>query len=266
MTRLTCNVMVPRTHQYPYEAIHEGLQAAGVLPAADYTQADVLVTWSPWHGSNREHAMSGHRGPVIVMENGWLQPIAGKRYWSVCLWGWNGTGVWPAPHDEGYRLYGQLRPISSLIYDKSYHNGDGPVVVVEQRGHTSDRRTMPTDWHRHTALGLDNAGHYVLMRRKADTTTPLDFLYQYRPKCVVTWSSAFASWAVLVGVPVIYCGPSIWTWEIGQYWSGRGALPMSRPVTLELMAAQARIMRALAWSQWTEEEIAAGTPFKRLLG
>lgn len=257
------HLQIPNDPGHPHEAVVAGLQAIGLQesrPGSSKSEPYVLVTWSPWLDGHRDRLMREWPGPVIVVENGWLQPINGKPYWSVCLWGWNGTGVWRWENDGGERFNNQTRGWRERRWAPMMAHDDpnGPLVVVEQRGHPTDPRTMPRAWFVTTRERLSG---FIDLRLKCDPEPIDEYLVRLKPRGVLTWSSAVASWALVLGIPVAYAGPSIWCWELATRWNGHGEPTLRLPG----YSYRKEVFSRLAWSQWDEEELASGRPFKRLL-
>lgn len=238
-------VLVPRTLQYPWSAVDAGLRRAGV-ETTDRGDEDILVTWSPWAQTPRAHAEREFRAagkPVICCENGWLSPIQGMPYYQLGLDGWNGTGRFPPGDDRRWGSWGlRLRPWRLRT--------SGNALIIGQRGHPWDARTMPPRW-------LDeftpDCGRPVI-RRPRDATRPLAADLE-DADVVHTWSSNAASWAVVAGVPVVQHGPNL---MVSALASAPGAL-------CRYTGPREPVLERLAWAQWSEEEISSGEPFRRLL-
>ena len=77
------------------------------------------------------------------------------------------------------------------------------------------------------------------------------------PRAVVVWGSSSAVQALVAGVPVFFEAPHIIVEDACE----RGIKNIDRPSTRDRLPA----FEALAWAQWSLEEIAAGEPFRHLL-
>jgi hypothetical protein len=237
---------VPNAPGYPYHAILEGLNRAG-FAVVDHGDADVLVTWSPWLGSNRhaiQRCFDEARKPVIVMENGWLTPIRGKTFWQVALGGWNGQGTFQA--GDAARWHGWDIGLAPW----RQHRG-GYALVIGQRGHETDRRTAPFGWHDSEEFVLQEAS--VIVRRSRDAAAPLG-MQLARAGEVHVWTSNVASRAVLEGIPVVQYGPTLMVHELAS----RPGQPLRRPERLP-------VLERIAWAQWHDDEVRSGEPFGRLV-
>lgn len=242
---LSACLAVPRRPAYPYDAIVAGLDALGIRQRPDDT-ADVLVTWSPWAGTPRKtmaESFNRQGKPVVVMENGWLPRIGGESYYQAALGGWNGTG--------DYRPGGPERWPSWQVPMRPWQDGDH-VVVVGQHGSKLDRMSSTPDWHQ--AVSIEWPAPVI--RRDKHEDRPLEHDLEGAHACVV-WTSTKACIALLMGVPVIRLGPTLICAEACGTRLSQLATP-PKPNRLSMF-------EQIAWAQWSEQEIAAGTPFERLL-
>lgn len=245
-----CVAIPPTFDLYPFEPVITGLKAMGctVVQPHQSLDADFLVNWSPWNGSRRQAIQkhfADHRKPVIVMENGWLPLIHGKRYYQAALNGWNGTGQFVACGAGRWESWEVgLKPWKRAT--------DRPVVlVIGQRGHPSDDRTAALDWHLRLPI-LDVPPERVI-RRPRETTRPLFQDMEAATEAHV-WTSNAAAECIIHGVPVIQHGPNLMVSALA-----------TRPGQALYRGERTREFRRLAWAQWSAEEIATGEPFRGLL-
>lgn len=239
-------VLVPDAAPYPVAAIRRGLERLG-LDLVNRPDADLLVTWSPWLGSNRHAAQRDFDGlgkPVVVVENGWLSPIRGVAYYQVARDGWNGTGSFLAG-TGGARWWSWALPVVP------WRDGGRAALVVGQWGHPHDRRNAPPHWQETLKLPPG----WSACRRQKRSTRPLEADLAAASRCVV-WTSAAASWAVLMGVPVHYLGPNLMVAALAA-----AGLDLDHPA----MPEREPELERLAWAQWSADEIATGEPFERAL-
>lgn len=236
-------VHVPRDDRYPWQAVDAGVRAAGLRPVTG-SPWDVLVTWSPWVRSPRERLARMSR-TVVVLENGWLSPIQGKRYYQVQLNSWNrGHGArFVGGGPERWQSWGvHLAPWR--------HHLRAPYMVLGQAGHPYDRRSAAPNWANEILDYYAPAGAFL--RPKASGTLLSQDID--RAGAAVTWSSNAASWCLVHGLPVIAYSETLMTRDLavgpGEPW-----LPGDRE----------SVFSALAWAQWNAEELASGEPFRRLL-
>jgi hypothetical protein len=236
-------VMVPRDDRYPWREVDAGVRAAGLRPVVE-SGWDVLVTWSPWVRSPRERLAKQSR-VVVVLENGWLTPIEGERYYQVQLNSWNrGRGArFVGGGPERWASWGvPLRPWRARL--------NAPYMVLGQTGHPYDNRSATPGWANEI---LDYyAPHGAFLRPKGSGTPLLEDIE--RAGAAVTWTSNAASWCLVHGLPVVAYSEALMTRELaiapGEPW-----VPGDRE----------SVFSALAWAQWNKEELASGEPFRRLL-
>lgn len=236
-------VAVPRDDRYPWRAIDAGVRAAG-LQRVHAEAWDVLVTWSPWVRSPRERLARQSR-IVVVIENGWLNPIQGQRYYQVQLNSWNrghGARFVGGPADR-WRSWGvELAPWRDRI--------GAPYMVLGQSGHPYDRRSVAPNWTNEILDYYAPSGAFL--RPKASGTPLIEDIAS--AGAAVTWSSNAASWCLVNGLPVIAYSETLMTRDLavgpGDPW-----VPGDRE----------SVFSALAWAQWNAEELASGEPFRRLV-
>jgi hypothetical protein len=239
--------LIPNMEPYPRAAILAGLSAAGIGHGR-LSQADALVTWSPWNESYRAgwvKVFESERRPIIVVENGWLSPVNGVPYFQVALDGWNGTGRFPTGDASRWNAWGV--PMEAW----RHRAVGGTVLVCGQRGHHSDPRTSTKDWLE-TVQHPSWAGRTVV-RRPREILRPLAADLEQAAECHV-WSSNAATHAILAGVPVVQWGPNLMVSALA-----------SRPGEPLRCDPRAPVLAPLAWAQWSAEEIATGLPFARLM-
>lgn len=253
---------------YPGLAIQRGATACGWSEVTKPADANVLVTWSPWLDSSRDRIARTFRGPVIVCENGFLSPIDGVPYFSMCLEGWNGGGQWRNGHTATTQWSRKTTQRVEELHRTSYWDRCGPVAIIEQTGHPSDPRTVNkpgSAWVTKVQQALLKHDLPSVVRLKLDVSDqlPIDrWLNHVRPRGVVTWSSAVASWALLFNIPVALCGRAAWTWELCTRWLDLDQPPVfAYPRESEVLA----VFNKLLWSQWNEAELSTGNPLRRLV-
>lgn len=248
-------LVIPPTSAYPVAAIEAGISACGYgtrVHSFDPSTVDVLITWSPWNGSRRQayQEVCDARGvPVIVVENGWLDPMpmncpmAGQRMYQVAVGGWNGTGLFLRGGGP-QRWDGWQVPIHPWKADAS----GGYRLVIGQRGGPDDLRTAPPDW--------EDVSHWSGCARVRPKTAPersLDADLSGASECHV-WTSNAATRALLAGIPVIQHGPNLMTSELA-----------SKPGEDRVYGDRLAVFRKLAWGQWTVAELGTPEPWKRAL-
>jgi hypothetical protein len=238
-----CLAIPPLDDNYPWRAVREGLTRLGFeVRLGVHVGADALVTWSPWHGSQRQALQGRYTAegkPIIIMENGWLSPVSRVPFWQVARDGWNGTGTFRADGPARWRSWG--------LAEMPWTHRGGYALVCGQRGHPSDPRTSLPGWHERL-----QAGQLPVVRRARDATRPL--LADMKGAAEVhVWTSNAASVAVMLGIPVVQHGPNLMVSAMA-----------SRPGEPLYRGDRGLELERLAWAQWDSLEIAAGEPFARL--
>lgn len=250
MKRYVTVALPPVDEAYPWRAVVRGLERIGYtvrMGAGEFEKSEFLVTWSPWNQSFRQ-ALAGHferaGKPVIVLENGWLSPLAGQPFYQAALGGWNGTGRLPLTadrFDRRWRSWGVS--LAPWVEPAGRH-----ALVIGQKGGPNDDRTAAPDWHENVVIGRE-----TVIRRSPRSSRPLAL--DLAQACEVhVWTSNAASWALAAGVPVIQHGPNLMVSELA-----------SRPGQPLKYGDREAVFSGLAEAQWTADELSAGTPFTRLL-
>lgn len=252
---------IPPLEEYPWHAVKAGLERIGYdVLGGMVPDCDILVVWSPWEGSHRRIMEKVYREaglPVVVVENGWLSPLprapepgataplgrALEPYYQVALDGWNGSGRFHPGGSERWDSWRMAR--------FPWRTAPGPALIIGQRGHPHDRRTAPPGWHQTLPVPPDCNG---VIRRSRDATRALEVDLRGAGE-VHVWTSNAASWAVLYGIPVVQHGPNLMVSNLA-----------SRPGQPLFRGERAAEFARLAWAQWSNDELAGGEPFARLLG
>lgn len=239
----------PRTsHQVAHrQALQDGLKRHGVSDLG----RNVVVCWG-WRSGQR-HRRAGR--DVLVLERGYI----GDRFkWSSLGWnGLNGRADFPEYPDDGgdrFRSMAALAP-----WDPS---GEYVLLVGQVRGDAALQGRDLTKWYADAAKHAEGTyglpvrfrPHPQEVRRgirrtvpgTASDTGPLaDSLDG--AAVVVTWNSNTGVDALLAGKPVVVSDPGAMAWPIAAREIGG-----ERGLDREAWA------HALAWKQWTLEEIASG--------
>jgi hypothetical protein len=263
-------VMLRADPQYRSDAFKQGLRAVGFTiqgaPRAHPPNPDdVLVIWNRYGRFNDYAEVFERAGArVIVAENGFLgRDRKGGPWYSITEQNPLACGRWSAVCDHvvdteaRWRLMARDMDVEICEWRKV----GAEIIMLGQRGIGPNGVRQPDGWHRRTAEKLRAAGHRVRVREhpgeRPQAVTLEDDLRDAR--AVVTWASAAAFKALLLGVPVLYgC----------EQWVGREAatplLEVSRSLEIN-WPERLPIFQRLAWSCWRIPEIAAGLPFRRLL-
>jgi len=236
---------------YRKACFDQGLQAAGfkLVPAlADPRPGDLLVIWNRY-GGYHEQALAFERAgaAVLVVENGLL----GKS-WRCGEWFSLSLG-----HCAGA---GQFKPAGPERWDAwnvpmaAWRTGGRETLILGQRGIGEPGVASPPAW----AEGVQRriGGRIRPHPGQGDAKPLVQDLENARE--VVTWHSAAALQALMLGVPV---------WFACASWVGAGAArPLAQWPGQPLCddAARLAMFQRLAWAQWTLDEIKTGEPIARL--
>lgn len=239
---------------YRKEAFERGLKAAGfeLVDRLDKpTAADIVVCWNRY-GAAAEMAdhVERHGGRAVIVENGWLgKAWRGLKWFTMTLGHCAGAGTWSDGGPSRWDGWGvSLAP---------FRAGGSEVVVLEQRGIGEPGIASPPNWTQQAARRT--GGRIRTHPGKDAPALPIEQDLR-EARCVVTWHSAAAMQALMLGVPVFYECPS---------WLGREAgLPLSQwgvePKRDE--AARLTMFRRAAWCLWTLEEVESGGAIAHLVG
>lgn len=206
---------------------------------------DVLVIWNRYgghHETARQWECAGAR--VLVAENGYV----GRGYYALAQSHHAGAGRWPLGGPERWEALGiDLAP---------WRESDAPPLILGQRGIGEPGIASPQGWAERTQRRIGGRIRPHPGKYPPSVAIDDDILAS---GCVVTWASSAALRALQLGVPVWYDYPQ---------WIGAGA---SRPLRewgdLERRcdAARLEMFRALAWAQWSLDEIRSGDAIMRCL-
>lgn len=238
-------------------AFDHGLQMAGFtiknFAFSDPEPGDVIVTWNrSFRGGEDAKRFEACGATVVVAENGLLgKNFNGGNYFSLALDHVAGAGgTWPVGGPDRWDdLRVELRP---------WRSGGNETIILAQRGIGEPGIKSPDGWAERIQAEL--GGRIRKHPGRDAPETPIEDDLR-NAKQVITWASAAAFQALLLGVPVFYQHPA---------WAGAGAaLPLSEFGKREPLrddGARLALFRRIAWAQWTIDEIDSGTPFKHLLG
>lgn len=246
-------------------AFRAGLERRGVRTEVGNpsrsSNADLAVVWG-WRQHDVIQPMMESGRHVIVMERGFIQP---RRAWcSLALDGLNGRGRFPDPKDDGLRwqkyFSHHLKPWQAA--------GEYALVVGQVPGDAALAGCDIEVWAATQTRRLLEMGWRVVYRPHPLHATPcpvgatlssnsLD-VDLARADRVVTFSSTTAVEAILKGVPTVVTDPGSVAYPVASH---RVEEPLRRP-------DRTAWCHALAWKQWTIDELADGyawTQFKSVL-
>lgn len=239
-------------------AFQKGLRRIGLTViephrVCDLGPGDLLVTWNvTGRDAGQIAAAKAFGAKHIVAENGYLKSKAGQRYIALARDGHNGSGYWPVGSAERWgRLGWTVSPFRP--------GNSGLVLICTQRGIGAEAMAMPAYWPTETAQAVEKLGKAAHIRKPPSACWGQPKLEDEIEKAVavVVWTSNAAMTAVLMGKPVILCGPH----HILEGCLGRDLAEVQAPVYRNPMPS----LHRMAAAQWTEDEIESGEPFRRLM-
>lgn len=236
---------------YRRDAFDTGLRAAGFITAptiSDPGPGDVLLTWNRYgHGAELANHFESHGAAVLVVENCPLgNDFQGGSYsiarGHVALTG----GTWPEGDASRWDGWGvELQP---------FREGGKEVVILGQRGIGHDSARSPEHWAESVRGRI---GGRVRAHPGTGSAKPLSEDLK-QASAVITWSSAAAIQALMLGIPVWHAHPDF----VGAEASLSLAEWPGEPKRDE--AARLAVMRRLAHAVWSLDEIRSGEPIARL--
>lgn len=237
---------------YRRDAFDAGLRAAGfdvVTDLRDPRPGDLLLTWNSYAGFGETGRAFAQRGATwLVAENA---PLGN---------GWRG-GSWYSLAIGAVALTGgDFRPGGPERWDgwgvdlAPWRTGD-ETVILAQRGIGAPGVRSPDRWAEQVR---GRVGGRIREHPGTGPALPLADDLQ-RAREVITWSSAAAVQALLLGVPVWHAHP--------HFVCAGAARPLAQFGKADPLRDDAERMEAfrrLAWAMWTLEEITTGEPIARL--
>lgn len=256
MRRALC--LIREAPVYRRQAFVSGLRAAGydVAQRLDKPDSeDVLVIWNRYgHGEECAQQFERAKARVIVVENGYLgNGWLNDRWLAMSIGQHNGAGQW--------RIGGNERWDSLGVMLEPWRSGGKERIILGQRGIGSSEVRSPHQWAERTRARI---GGRIRAHPGKDEIKPLEEDLR-DAACVVTWGSAAALRALLMGVPVWYDFPK---------WIGAvAARPLNEFGTPPNMLAPVKrsdtdrlhMFRQLMWAMWRASEVEDGTAFRYLL-
>lgn len=245
---------------YRRDAFEAGLRAAGyevhgALRGGVIRHDDVLVIWNRYGRFARDaDAFEQGGARVVVAENGIFgRAWCGEHFYSLAL-------RVPAAVGGEFVAGEAARWDSWGVKNFELRNVGDEVIVLAQRGIGPPGKAQPPGWHLRAAEILRRSTHRKIRIREhpgeRQAAVPLEADLA-RAHCVVTWASGAALKALLMGVPV-FNGFSGWCGAAAAAAFGDDIEQPNRRNPLP-------VLRRIAWSTWTVQEIATGLPFARLL-
>ena len=259
-----------------FNAIRQGLTKLGHTVTENEMDCDIPVIWSLlWNGrmmrnkSVWDHFRNKNKN-VLVVEVGGIQR---NKTWKIALNGINRKGDFGPINNAGDRaqkLNLQLKPwrqsgdhiLICLQHDKSEQWAScKPLLeytietITELRKHT-DRRIIVRQHPRCPLQQQPVLDNVFYQTPKMIENTYDDYDLEFNNEwAVVSWSSNPGIHAVLNGIPA-FVGPQSLAYDVANH-----DLSM---IEKPLMPDRAQWLNDYAYTEWTVEEIAQGTPFSRL--
>lgn len=245
---------------YRREAFINGLRARGFevttgRPPAGPAHNDVLLIWNRYgemHDLASQFEAAG--GQVIVAENGFLGvDRRDRRIYAIADGAHNGAGFWHVGSEDRFSaLKVSLAP---------WRKAGTHVLIAPNREFGMPGMIQPNMFAEHMVRQLQTVTKRpIKVRPHPGNNPPKIPLAADLVDCwaVVIWSSSVGVESLVNGIPVFCMAP---------HWIARGStfqnLKMIDNPPLETVDRE-KSMRALAWAQWTVDEIAAGVPFAHL--
>ena len=250
------NIRDHRMWQPAHDVVHTGIKALGHTITDRYKEADMIIKWTSWNGSNREYMVKyteDHQKPLLIMENGWIPEIKGLKYYQLAFKNWNGKGEFYIGDERRWNSWSvDISPWKNLR-DSEEYNKNKKVLVISQNGHPKDDRTSPIGWS--DAVQIDTKRKIVRTKKKVHHNSIEDVW------AAVTWSSNYAIELIRQGVPVFAFSTQHEMLNILAKQSNIDNIhtdiedPYYPNNRLE-------VFKDMAWMQWSEKEIATGEPFR----
>lgn len=239
---------------YRKASFAEGLAAAGFTRCqhiSDPTPEDVLVIWNRYGQFSNEADRFERKGAaVLVAENGYLgKGWRGGEWFALSLNHHSGAGRWAVGGPERWDTLGESF--------SPFQQGE-ETLVLAQRGIGHPKVRSPDGWAELVCAHLGGRIRQHPGGRHPPSVSLREDLHNVRE--VITWNSAAALSALMMGVPVWHAHPDF-----------LGA-PASRPLMergsgvepLRDEEARLQAFRRLIWAMWTLDEIRSGVPIHRL--
>lgn len=258
MAKVWC--LIREQPHYRRDAFVAGLEAAGwpveCRNPGTFGPDDMVVIWNRYgRFATAAEACEGAGGKALIVENGYMgRDQKDLQFYAIAEGGHMGSGRWHVGGPERWEALGfELAP---------WRKDGGHVLVCAQRGIGSPLMASPPGWHDKAAAELA-------------TYTSREIRVRLHPKdkrnpspaggpsladdlagawvCVV-WSSASAIQALVAGIPAIHAAPH----HVAALAMGNRLAQVEDPP----MGDRVPGLVAMAWAQWSVDEIGAGAPFR----
>lgn len=237
---------------YRREKFETGLRASGfkvVDHIHDPRPGDVLLIWNRYgHFHERATVFERAGGTVIVAENGYVRDQIDGKWFALSIGHHAGAGKWNVGGPERWdRLGVELQP---------WRADGGEDVILGQRGIGEHGIASPPGWAE--SLLRNKVGHRIRQHPGNEPARiPLEEDLR-NARCVITWHSAAALSALIMGIPVF---------TAFDKWVGAQACARisSYPKVKRSDEDRLQTFRRLIWAQWELREIENGEAFRFLL-
>lgn len=249
-------VMLRENPHYRRDAFIRGLSENGysVVGGVKNPQPyDVLVVWNRYADTHAEACRWESVGArVVVAENGYMGRDWRGSVWYAMAMNWHmGRGTWNVGDaSRATELFGEPPP---------WRFGDGPIVILGQRGIGAPSIIAPSGWVATVLRELRDQRIPVVLRSHPGNDPDqagLDLALRHA-RAAITWSSGAGIKALVGGVPVYY-GLKNW---IGAPAAKAYANPLPSP----FIGDRSLMLQRLAWAMWELSEISSGRAFDHLL-
>jgi len=247
--RAQCNL--PDGPNYKRDAFVAGLKAAGYelcQKISNPEACDILVIWNRPASQEAEAKRFERAGArVVVAENGYLgKNWNGRKWFALAIGHHAGAGEW---NDNG-----PSRWVSWGVQLQDW-KPEGETLILAQRGIGEPGIASPRGWAQEVQQRIGGR-----IRKHPGINEPevplIDDLIGVGP--VVTWHSAAAIQALILGHPVWYAFPR---WLMAEACM---SLNVWRSCIL-LNDLREPVLERMAWAMWESEEIRSGEAFRTLL-
>lgn len=247
--RAQCSL--PDGPNYRRDVFLSGLRASGYAierRVSSPQPGDILVIWNRSARDEAEARRFEKFGAsVLVVENGYLgKNWRGVKWFAMGLGHHAGAGDWPKGGAQRWDA------LNVELFD--WRHGGSETIILAQRGIGEPGIASPRGWAQQVQARI--GGRIRAHPGMNAPAVPLEEDLQ-NASSVVTWHSAAAIKALIMGIPV---------WCAFPRWVCAGA---ARP--LEEFGgepkrddtARLEALRSMAWANWTAEEVASGEAFER---
>lgn len=240
---------LPDGPNYRADVFRAGLMNAGytIKRRIDHPQPDdILLLWNRRQGDEPEAKRFEKAGArVVVTENGYLgKNWQGKKWFALAIGHHAGAGDWPQGDGSRWAEHG--------VEFAPWREGGSETIILAQRGIGEPGIASPRGWAQNIQARF--GGRIRPHPGVNEPSVPLEVDLR-DAKRVMTWHSAAAIHALLLGIPVYYDFPA---WLMAH-----AAWPIDTPHVNP--PERLRAFEIMMWAMWHAEEIRTGEAFVRLL-